>query len=123
MNCEPRAQDRLEANTAHRFRFRFRCAVPSVGFCGNEKSRTSRPVIFPRRFDCADGNYHSGSVFGTLSLATFAAAIFISKTIPAFIGDGGTERWVAYPILLWLTGFGGYLMNAPVDDTSSTRSA
>jgi hypothetical protein len=23
---------------------------------------------------------------------------------------GGLERWVAYPILLWILGFGGYLM-------------
>jgi hypothetical protein len=33
----------------------------------------------------------------------------------AFIGDGGTERWVAYPILLWLTGLCGYLMNATTE--------
>ena len=52
-----------------------------------------------------------GIVFGALSLATFLSAIFMTKTIFAFIGDGGTERWVAYPILLWLTGLGGYLMS------------
>ena len=54
-----------------------------------------------------------GIVFGAIALATFGTAIFMSPTIFAFIGDGGTERWVAYPILLWLTGFGGYLVNAP----------
>lgn len=60
--------------------------------------------------------------FGAIALTTFLSAIFMSKTIFAFIGDGGTERWVAYPILLWLTGFGGYLMNATTEtEASSTR--
>ncbi len=26
------------------------------------------------------------------------------------MGSGGVERWVVYPLLLWLTGFGGYLL-------------
>jgi hypothetical protein len=26
------------------------------------------------------------------------------------LGIGGLERWIAYPILLWVTGFGGYLI-------------
>jgi hypothetical membrane protein len=26
------------------------------------------------------------------------------------LGPGGLERWVAYPVVLWLTAFGGYLM-------------
>lgn len=60
-----------------------------------------------------------GIVFGALSLATFLSAIFLSKTIFAFIGDGGTERWVAYPILLWLTGFGGYLMGQTTPTVAS----
>ena len=25
------------------------------------------------------------------------------------LGDGGIERWVAYPVVLWLVAFGGYL--------------
>ena len=24
------------------------------------------------------------------------------------VGVGGAERWVAYPVILWLMGFGGY---------------
>ncbi len=27
------------------------------------------------------------------------------------LGRGGIERWIAYPVLLWLVGFGGYLMS------------
>jgi len=30
------------------------------------------------------------------------------------IGHGGTERMIAYPAMLWLLAFGGYLM-APAD--------
>ena len=29
------------------------------------------------------------------------------------IGFGGMERMVAYPVLFWELGFGGYLMSAP----------
>lgn len=48
-----------------------------------------------------------GIVFGSIALVV----LFSAKTYIPFIGDGGTERWVAYPILLWLTGFGSYLTN------------
>ncbi|KYC45054.1 MAG: hypothetical protein APG12_00979 [Candidatus Methanofastidiosum methylothiophilum] len=45
-------------------------------------------------------------LFGIIALFfLFSAGFFI----PIF-GDGGTERWVAYPIVMWLTGFGGYLL-------------
>jgi hypothetical protein len=26
------------------------------------------------------------------------------------MGMGGVERWVAYPVVLWVLGMGGYLM-------------
>ena len=26
------------------------------------------------------------------------------------LGEGGMERWVAYPVIIWGIGFGGYLM-------------
>ena len=50
-------------------------------------------------------------LFGSVALLTLFTAVFASATLISFIGIGGTERWVAYPIMLWLTGFGGYLMN------------
>ncbi len=35
------------------------------------------------------------------------------------LGLGGLERWIAYPILLWITGFGGYLMgHSNINDRS-----
>ena len=50
-------------------------------------------------------------LFGSVALLTWFLAVFASATIISFIGIGGIERWVAYPIMLWLTGFGSYLMN------------
>ncbi len=50
-------------------------------------------------------------LFGSVALLTWFVAVFASATLISVIGIGGTERWVAYPIMLWLTGFGGYLMN------------
>ncbi len=45
-------------------------------------------------------------VFGLITLLT----LFTAQTYIPIIGDGGTERWVAYPVVLWLIGFGGYLL-------------
>ena len=50
-------------------------------------------------------------LFGSIALLTWFMAVFASAILISFIGIGGTERWVAYPIMLWLTGFGGYLMS------------
>jgi len=46
-------------------------------------------------------------VFGFIALII----LFTANNFIPVIGDGGTERWVAYPVVLWLTGFGGYLLN------------
>jgi hypothetical membrane protein len=48
-----------------------------------------------------------GIVFGLITIITLWTASFF---IPV-IGDGGTERWVAYPVVLWLVGIGGYMLN------------
>jgi hypothetical membrane protein len=48
-----------------------------------------------------------GIAFGLITIITLWTASFF---IP-IIGDGGTERWVAYPVVLWLTGIGGYMLN------------
>ena len=45
-----------------------------------------------------------GIPIGVFSLVfLFGANLFIP-----ILGSGGTERWVAYPIVIWLIGFGGY---------------
>lgn len=45
-------------------------------------------------------------VFGCVSLA----ALFGSALLTEGLGDGGTERWIAYPVVLWTVSFGGYLL-------------
>jgi hypothetical membrane protein len=52
-----------------------------------------------------------GIIFGAISLMTWFAVVFAPNIIVPFIGLGGTERWLVYPIVLWITGLGGYLMN------------
>lgn len=52
-----------------------------------------------------------GIAFGSIALITWFIAVLSPNLLFPFIGDGGTERWVAYPILLWLVGVGGCLMN------------
>ncbi|MHB1415332.1 MAG: DUF998 domain-containing protein [Chloroflexota bacterium] len=48
-------------------------------------------------------------VFGAITLFS----LFFADLLIPVIGDGGTERWVAYPVVLWLAGFGGYLLGMP----------
>jgi hypothetical membrane protein len=53
------------------------------------------------------------SPFKYLSLLLGITGLFFLFTINIFIpimGAGGVERWVAYPTIMWLIGFGGYLM-------------
>ncbi len=45
-------------------------------------------------------------VFGVVPLFFLFAA---NSFIPV-MGGGGVERWIAYPVVLWILGFGGYLM-------------
>lgn len=56
-----------------------------------------------------DSPFRYISIFlGIVSLFfLFSASFFIP-----ILGYGGTERWVAYPIVMWLTGFGTYLLGA-----------
>ncbi len=48
-------------------------------------------------------------VLAFLGLVTLVFLFFSSLFIP-FLGDGGTERFVAYPVVIWAIGFGGYLI-------------
>jgi hypothetical membrane protein len=40
--------------------------------------------------------------------------LFTSNMFMPVLGGGGVERWVAYPVVLWFLGFGGYLMGLAV---------
>jgi len=49
-------------------------------------------------------------ILGLISLT--ALGLFATK-IYLGLGPGGMERMIAYPILLWGAGFGGYLLSSP----------
>ncbi len=48
--------------------------------------------------------------FGAVSLGTLVSYMLLGDASPmAGLGIGGIERWIVYPIVLWVTAFGGYL--------------
>ena len=50
-------------------------------------------------------------IYGMISLGFLLRNIFLGDSNPLNVLEfGGIERWVVYPLLLWITGFGGYLM-------------
>jgi hypothetical membrane protein len=47
---------------------------------------------------------------GVVALGTLLSYVLLGEASPmAVFGLGGLERWIVYPIVLWVTGFGGYL--------------
>jgi len=48
-------------------------------------------------------------VFMLLGIITLVFLVGYKYFIP-YLGVGGTERWVLYPTIFWLTGLGGYLL-------------
>jgi hypothetical membrane protein len=47
--------------------------------------------------------------------ATTLVFLFGAGAFIPLMGDGGTERWVAYPVVLWMVAFGGYLLGRGTD--------
>jgi hypothetical protein len=41
----------------------------------------------------------------------------------AELGEGGLERWIVYPIALWLVAFGSYLMAIPATRAPKAEDA
>lgn len=59
-----------------------------------------------------------GGVSFLLLVSVFVFGLIVGSPHPlAFLGGGGIERWVVYPLILWLLAFGGYLM-ANSDETA-----
>ncbi len=51
------------------------------------------------------------AALGTIALVNLGAYLVLQEAwFVAGLGLGGLERWIAYPIVLWLMGLGGYLM-------------
>jgi hypothetical membrane protein len=47
---------------------------------------------------------------GAASLGTLVTYLVLGDGSPmALLGIGGVERWIVYPVVLWITAFGGYL--------------
>ena len=62
-------------------------------------------AIATYRITCSFFRYFSLSL-GCVSLLVY---LFSRNFIPV-LGLGGTERWVAYPIILWIISLGGYFL-------------
>lgn len=57
---------------------------------------------------------HLWAALGTVALAaTVLGVLFLEWAPVAELGEGGIERWIVYPIVLWLVAFGSYLMSTP----------
>ena len=67
-------------------------------------------AIASSRVERAPFSYFSVVLGGTALLDLILYYILGNVSPFAAFGLGGLERWIAYPILLWVTGFGGYLM-------------
>ena len=55
------------------------------------------------------------ALFGGISFVVLMSVFFYGLVVGGPsplepLGSGGIERWVAYPLLLWVLAFGGYLM-------------
>jgi hypothetical membrane protein len=49
-------------------------------------------------------------VLGAVSLLTLTSYILLGESSPMVaFGIGGIERWIVYPVILWVIAFGGYL--------------
>ena len=50
------------------------------------------------------------ALLGAVSLLTLVTYMILGDQSPmAGLGIGGIERWIVYPVVLWVTAFGGYL--------------
>ncbi|WP_277552426.1 DUF998 domain-containing protein [Halobaculum limi] len=80
---------------------------------------SSRVATRPFSFLCG--------LFGGISLlvlvSVFVYGLAVGGPSPlAPLGSGGIERWVVYPLIIWLPAFGGYLL-ASTDTTGSDTPA
>jgi hypothetical membrane protein len=62
-------------------------------------------------------------LLGGASLLTLASYILLGEGSPmAAFGIGGIERWIVYPVILWVIAFGGYLCGRADGDAARFRS-
>ena len=67
------------------------------------------------------------ALLGAGALVTLCTYLALGDASPiAVLGIGGIERWIVYPIVLWITAFGGYLSgraDGRFDNTAVSREA
>ena len=69
-------------------------------------------AVFSAKVQSAPGSYLSAAL-GVVSLVNLVLALAGTDTpLWGELGDGGIERWIAYPVVLWFALFGGYLLSA-----------
>ena len=57
---------------------------------------------------------------GAIALLSFGSYVLLGEANPMRgLGIGGVERWIVYPIVLWVTGFGAYLAGRADGDTAA----
>ncbi|HEY6748793.1 MAG TPA: DUF998 domain-containing protein [Mycobacteriales bacterium] len=69
-------------------------------------------LVFSRT-QSAPGRYVSAALGSVTVLSTILGYFLLDWAPIAELGDGGIERWIAYPAVLWLAVTGGYLMAHP----------
>ena len=57
-------------------------------------------------------------LFGVIALLL----TFFSKFTNQFLGVGGSERWLLYPVIFWITGLGAYLLGIKDEFQQSQRT-
>jgi len=60
---------------------------------------------------------------GAISLLTLLSYYILGPASPMYVfGPGGLERWIAYPVVLFVLAYGGYLMGAAREAAGVTRA-
>lgn len=59
--------------------------------------------------------YLSVALGGTALLALVSYLLFEEASPLGGLGAGGVERWIAYPVVIWMIGFGGWLLGRTSD--------
>jgi len=74
----------------------------------------SMAVILSARLTTAPFR-HLWTLLGSVALGATVLALDAFRTWApmAHLGEGGLERWIVYPIVLWLVAFGSYLLATP----------
>lgn len=81
-------------------------------------------VVMSRKVLPAPAKYFVATL-GVIALIATVLGLeaFESWGLQPAIGIGGTERWIAYPVLLWLVMFGTALMTRPVEPADAGTGA